>query len=88
MRDMCQVGTKHKAQTSKMALIEVLTKCKEHVELYFHKWAVVIHLREGWNLTHKAPSFIEVENFIVEIKHIHTIPQKKFYHFSMCRVRP
>jgi hypothetical protein len=89
MRDMCKARTKHKAQIPKMGLIKVLIKCKEHVEFYFHKWIVVIHLREGWNLTYKVPSFIEVENFIVEIRHIHAIHQKKFYHhFSMCKVRP
>jgi hypothetical protein len=73
MRDMCKARTKHNAQIPKMALVEVLTKCKEHVEFLFHKWIVVIHLIEGWNLTCKVPSLIEVENFIVEIEHIHTI---------------
>jgi hypothetical protein len=52
MRDMCKARTKHKAQIPKMALVKALIKCKEHVEFYFHKWIVVIHLREGWNSLH------------------------------------
>jgi hypothetical protein len=28
MRDMCEVGTKHKVQLLKMVLVKVLTKCR------------------------------------------------------------